>query len=460
MDLLTVARRGTPGDRRDATHQMLAHSRGHPCGEQGRGKEVATLRRLALLVIGSAAFLLLAAVPVFADGGPHTATVNSGTTGISADSCAGCHRAHTAQGSMLLVQEEPALCLTCHGATGTGATTDVMDGIQYAVSSDPTKVRGTAILGALRGGGFAKARIASGSAARFAYLSGTSVRELPMVPVLAAGQDVTSTHMDVNDPGLVTVWGNGTPSGADPGGSMTLNCTSCHNPHGNGQFRMLNPIPVKADGSATMPTTPAYVDDAPLPSPGDARNYTVIQKKGTQGTNSSYLLYASQLGPYTATTGDYFHRKVPWNATSGASTDAPNGRPATGTFAGIAMTGFDTQINAWCSQCHTRYLTTNVTYPSGTGPYNTPTGDPIFDYRHGNSSDKPCTTCHVAHGSNAQMPGPYSSTETYPGGATAPVGDSRLLKIDNRGTCQACHDPTGTVTAGTYIGPVPTPVVP
>ena len=362
---------------------------------------------------------------------------------------------------MLLVQEEPALCLTCHGATGTGATTDVMDGIQYAVSSDPTKVRGTAILGALRGGGFANARIDSGNAGRLAYLSGTAVRELPVVPVRSSGQPVTSTHMNVSTPSQGTAWGNGPISGTPNAGAyLTLTCTGCHNPHGNGQYRILNPMPGDGTGTFAEATSPANVDDAPLPSPGDARNYTVIQKKGTQGVDSSYLLYASQIGTYTATTGDYFHRKVPWNATSGASTDAPNGRPATGTFSGISETGFDTQINAWCSQCHTRYLTTNVTYPSGTGPYNTSSGDAIFDYRHGNSSDKPCTTCHVAHGSNAQMTGTYSSTETYPGGATAPVGDSRLLKIDNRGTCQACHDPTGTITAGTYIGPVPTPVVP
>ena len=53
------------------------------------------------------------------------------------------------------------------------------------------------------------------------------------------------------------------------------------------------------------------------------------------------------------------------------------------------------------------------------------------------------------------MPGVYSADETYPGGATAPVGDSRLLKLDNRGTCQACHDPTGTITAGQQVGPTP-----
>ena len=66
----------------------------------------------------------------------------------------------------------------------------------------------------------------------------------------------------------------------------------------------------------------------------------------------------------------------------------------------------------------------------------------------------------MAHGSNAQMPGFNSATMDYPGGIAAPTGDSRLLKIDNRGTCQACHEPTGTITAGTQVGPTPVPLVP
>jgi predicted CXXCH cytochrome family protein len=400
---------------------------------------VATLRRLAFLIIGSAAFLLLAAAPVLADGGPHTATVNSGSTGISADSCAGCHRAHTAQGQMLLVQDAAALCLTCHGSTGTGATTDVMDGIQYAVSSDPTQVRGSGVLGALRAGGFQQARIGSGSAARLAYLSGSSVRQMAAVPVLAQGQDVTSVHMDplATQPVLAPAWGNGALGSSGAGGTTGLTCVSCHNPHGNGQYRILNPIPVGDGGTMTAAATSAFVDDAPLPAPGDARNYTVIQQKGTEGTPSTYLLYASQIGSYTATTGDYFHRKVPWNSSTGAN-DAPNGKPST----------FNTQINAWCSQCHTRYLAVTG------APFEEYSGDAIFSYRHSNTSNKPCTTCHVAHGSNAVMSGIYSSTETMPDGSAAP-GDSRLLKIDNRGTCQACHDPTGTIQAGTQIGTPP-----
>ena len=86
-------------------------------------------------------------------------------------------------------------------------------------------------------------------------------------------------------------------------------------------------------------------------------------------------------------------------------------------------------------------------------PVTTSSGDPIYTYRH-NTTMTECTQCHVAHGSNATMDGAYSGPMTDPDGSaaakvvsgpTTTYYNSRLLKIDNRGTCQACHDPTGTI---------------
>jgi hypothetical protein len=217
------------------------------------------------------------------------------------------------------------------------------------------------------------------------------------------------------------------------------------------------------------------VTDAALPPAGDTRNYTVIQVKGTEGTPGTYLLNASQVvsGAYANTAGDYFHRTVPWDpqvddtiypqppGAPTTSVDAPNGLPTT----------FNAQINAWCSTCHSRYTTSTnannnpsaINYSTdalpGGGSYDTPSGDSIFDYRHSTTSNKPCTTCHVAHGSNAVMDGVYSSSFEYPDGTTVSPS-SRLLKLDNRGTCQACHDPTGTIVAGTLVGNTPAPYVP
>ncbi len=140
---------------------------------------------------------------------------------------------------------------------------------------------------------------------------------------------------------------------------------------------------------------------------------------------------------YTPTAGDYFHRGVPWNTRT--NNDAPNG-----------LTSFNSEITAWCSACHTRYYSED----DGTNP----TPNTIFKYQHNTQSNRACTTCHVSHGSNAQMDGTYSSTYTYPDGRVS--ANSRLLKIDNRGTCQACHDPTGTFGPSNSVGPVPVPLVP
>ena len=80
----------------------------------------------------------------------------------------------------------------------------------------------------------------------------------------------------------------------------------------------------------------------------------------------------------------------------------------------------------------------------------------MFQHRTRGESGRSCTTCHVSHGSNAVMDGTYSSTFTYPDGAAS--ASSRLLKVGNRGTCQLCHEPTGTATAGDQFPPAPYPV--
>ena len=542
------------------------------------------MRRWTLLLAGAALWLFLAAVPALADGGPHVAAANSGVSTLTADNCAGCHRAHTAQGSMLLTAPtDEELCLTCHGAAGTGATTDVMTGVQYAVGT--TTVRGTTQLGALRGGGFDQARIDAGNVARLAYLrSATDVSQRPKVGV-GAPESVSSVHIPMPENGNVLpgiAWGNGA-AGSGAGPAATVSCASCHNPHGNGQFRILNKIPTATGAStawtvslrasyaanvAAAPPLPAFtgdniytvtshalqpgdqitiaghtgstpdlngtwyvksvgtgavgqevaatnnftvsatlggatvditvggtggtitrtsgvpVTDPTLPAAGDARNYTVMQVKsptssGTaNGPESDYLLYASQVaaaagsgsfngipGTYTATGGDYFARNVPWNpqvnnaacvpgvfpapAACATANSAPNGRP----------TSFSGQITAWCSSCHTRYFANNnpvSSPPTGqTGAsWDFPRpGDSLYNHQHRTVAGRDCLTCHVSHGSNAAMTGVYSSAFPYPGGILSP--SSRLLKIDNRGTCQACHDPTGTITAGTYFGPAP-----
>ncbi len=146
--------------------------------------------------------------------------------------------------------------------------------------------------------------IASDSAVRISYLSGTAARLLAKVPRVdglghTERRDLRRTSPRVA--GKVSVVGRGNAPGqrapdnatAYAGPVVNMDCVSCHNPHGNGQYRILNPIPdpAVAGGDTFVPAAvAATVTDAALPPAGDARNYTVIQTNGGTGT-----LLASQV---------------------------------------------------------------------------------------------------------------------------------------------------------------------
>ena len=51
-----------------------------------------------------------------------------------------------------------------------------------------------------------------------------------------------------------------------------------------------------------------------------------------------------------------------------------------------------------------------------------------------------CSTCHLAHGTATAMTG-FADPAFDPDGPTGPIpaGDSSLLRLDNRGVCEVCH---------------------
>ena len=505
------------------------------------------MRKLALIGAIAALWLFVAAATAFADGGPHSMTTNNGTAGISADSCAGCHRAHTATAANLLNADQPEICLNCHD--GSKATTDVVAGVQYSATSQTLPV-----LGALRGGGFQFSLIDSSNAARLSYTSGTAVRNIGHVQSLATGTAITSTHGGVGGVlaagwGTGTVWGNGAVN-SGTGASVTLECGSCHNPHGNGQYRILQTKPALPATTGTFTMSIANGVEVTDTSTTGTHNYTI--KPASDGNNQN----GSAANIVAGSNGDYWRYHwdptgvKSWALTSGgpgadpmntgwngsAATNAKDyGTAATTLSAGagladltVAVTsaaGFpavpfyvsvDTEImqvtkvagttltvtraaggttaaahnsaaaigvtafnvrnattgqaltnttglmTAWCITCHTRYSGLPDAAGNASSLADTSGGDSVFMFKHGTTRIG-CEQCHVAHGSNAAMTGSNSRNFTNPAGAiptkpgTGVSGDSRLLKVDNRGTCQMCHDPTGTVTAGTYVGPLPTP---
>jgi predicted CXXCH cytochrome family protein len=336
-------------------------------------------------------FAMLGAVS--ADGGPH------GNYTPTTDACAGCHRAHTAAAPRLLVTDLASLCLSCHGNAASGADTNVEGGV-YLERDGFTEPSAEGIVDrGLRGGGFVDTRMST---------------DLATTGVFSA------TSMHTFDGTAGTVWGNG-DLGTGPGlAAFNLECTDCHDPHGNGNYRILRPIPTDSGALLGVNVTDEI-----------SRTYTI-----------------------GSAVGQYFGEGYTNFGNSGFSSREP-------------MHDQYLELSDWCERCHTRYM-------AGTDAGITDSTDPIFAYRHSiaesNSGgtcskchtppgpgpvfitfndgqwrhDVECMTCHVAHGSSADMTtdGPYSGNVPWPGGVAGPNGDARssLLRVDGRGTCQGCHN--------------------
>ena len=293
------------------------------------------MRRLMLLIAAGSLWLFLAAVPVFADGGPHVASVNNGT-----------RRRQRRQ--LRRLPPRP------HGPGRVPARRQLRNRIvpdlsrldrprsddrrreRRAVRARDHGVRGGQVLGYLRGGGFVNARIGSGEAVRLAYLSGGDRPPERQ----GAGQDRRVPGRHLGPPAERRRRGRWRQSSClgqrprqhdvrTPARSSTSSARPATTRTATAQYRILNPIPNPTEatrGRFVPAAAAANVTDAALPGAGDTRNYTIIQTNGGTGT-----LLASQVAALSlpATAGDYWRRKVPWNGTTGTSNDAPNGQSAT-----------------------------------------------------------------------------------------------------------------------------------
>jgi predicted CXXCH cytochrome family protein len=228
------------------------------------------MRKAALIGILAGVSLALLALTgggaqvASADAGPHVATGSDATP----DKCAGCHRIHTGQNEYLLKDagtlEE--FCYSCHGIGGPGSDLAAQEGALYGSPSGPPYGTGS-IVGALRSGGFDFAMIDTDD--------GTA----DQIGALAA--PVASQSWHTTDGTAGTLWGNGAiDSGAGP--SYTLDCASCHDPHGNGQYRILRTVPT---GSGAAPVA---VPDQPDPKTYSTTNYLYPSGPVSSTTMSSW----------------------------------------------------------------------------------------------------------------------------------------------------------------------------
>lgn len=168
-----------------------------------------------------------------------------------------------------------------------------------------------------------------------------------------------------------------------------LDCASCHDPHGTDGYRLLRAGPTLA------------TDDYD----SGAKSYTSETWNNTKISDfcaSCHVAYhetAANVGSDTAAqsfSGGYTHRvDMTWNdpGTTGATFGAND--PETQGYDGTGGTGDEIPL-------------------AGTAAV--------------------CTTCHFAHGTDAAMSG--NSLNAGPSGNT---GSSALLRLDERGVCQSCH---------------------
>jgi len=251
------------------------------------------MKKAALLgVIAGLAVTLLAVLSAgpgaaSADGGPHVATGSDATP----DKCAACHRIHTGQNEYLLKEASTVteFCYSCHGEGGAGSDLAVQEGTFYGV--DPA---GPAPYGdepastsvALRSGGFDMARL------------NTTDPGFESIGVLASAQPVTSWH--TNDGATVgTMWGNG-GIGTGAGPSYAMECTSCHDPHGNGQYRILRPMPLGSSAAVGVTVT-----DQSDPKVYTTTNYfSVGPVSGVQMSSWCATCHTRYLANSTAGSGD------------------------------------------------------------------------------------------------------------------------------------------------------------
>ncbi|HEY8620428.1 MAG TPA: cytochrome c3 family protein [Dermatophilaceae bacterium] len=395
------------------------------------------MKKFLFLGIGTALMFTMGGVGTAqADNGQHISTaqgagVVGGLVNNAGARCASCHRAHTAKAEYLLKVAQPQLCYSCH-ADGGGASTNVVSGVVMNTAK------------ALRGGGFEKALIGSALATKDTGAvdpaTGRIATSNQTVPVLAAGVTTTSKHL-IDGVTAGTAYGNGTDaSGA--GKSLTLECGSCHDPHGNGNYRVLRPIPVDSGYASHQikAAIPAVVDNPATPLVDETAAAVPAVMSPAAG------IKIPDATSYKYDTANYWlsgDSLVPVDPTATLT-----GTPKTGD---LAADGYINNIANWCTTCHTRYQAVSGSYKTARAGTNTAGQDTNFTYQHRSDANYKgaaanCITCHVSHGSNATMNG-AALTVANPGAALTAFGDattssadSKLLRVDNRGTCFMCHN--------------------
>lgn len=300
-------------------------------------------------------------------GGGVALAATHGSYDATTDACAGCHVAHAAPATHLLSHNstQTYFCYMCHGAGSTASPYDV----QYGLITGSTGTYASTAGGMQKQGG-------------------------------ASGPSATSRH---------TVWGyaadaNGSAgaypddeslkSGLDyiPGGTQKLTgnglmCSSCHNPHGTTNPRLLKTSILGIGGLAVQFTMSDVGNNAKI--------VTAYKSGSSQWCGSCHDKFKTINHDLIPGEGHANFYLGMWRHPMDAHPLPPPG------FDGSLETG-------------------------------TPLEKPV-SVQH-----IACLTCHRAHATTAQATGyalSWPRDPVAPGSGTT----SALLRMDNRGTCYNCH---------------------
>jgi hypothetical protein len=439
------------------------------------------VKRISFVLLAACVFVLAATGLAFANFGPH------GGYAQDTDGCAACHRAHTSfsdlgwtdlQGatrkSALLISnasEMTDFCYACHGNAAPGASTNVQNGVfdsgptAGAVGTmDPTDpaagtfyASNSSYESTLNGGGFE-------------LLGGNNA-----APVMSAHD------MEGSKVGTAVAWGYLPTTGGLSSQTLVgqFKCTSCHDPHGSSNYRLLkdqvNGYKVGGYTSTGAPDPFVISNEEGYPSGGFKKgaagvldavdykpNYTTPQYAQLSGRAMSkwcsgcHTAYASQDSSYTYDLGMNVV-----NTVGGATTTTTLGEK------GYHRHPVDVSLSLGMRSDADRALNTKTLNDDGLplemakdtrNPAATFTTGKFWDDT-GNIS---CLTCHFAHGSDATMSGwavaqlggdvnnPSPKMLTA-GNTDAPATQANalgvnpnfsqsLLRYDNRGVCERCHN--------------------